>query len=100
MRAVTHHFEGGAFTRFFTPRGNVIVIVRPDGEDAVLEVYEEKACLSANGKTDADFGSSEQVKAARNRFGTGLMLKILRHVSDANPWIKTWRGHRIPVGAK
>ena len=98
MRSTTHHFQGGAFTRFFTDRGNVVVIVRPQGEDAEVEVYEEQAVLSGYDKTDGEFAVSTLACAARNRFGPGLMLRILRAVKKANPWVRTWRGHRIPVG--
>lgn len=85
-------------TRFHTDRGNVIVIVRPCGEDAEVEVYEEAACLSGVGKSDDEFAISPQVASARNRFGTGRMLKILNEVRAANPWVRTWRGRRIPAG--
>ena len=98
MRSTTTIFEGGTATRFVTDQGNVVVIVRPDGDEAVVEVYEEQAVRAACGKSDADFAGLAATLAARNHFGTGLMLRILREVKAAYPRVRKWRGHRIPIG--
>ena len=81
-------------TRFVTDRGSVVVLVRPDGEDASIEVYEAAACMSAVGSEDKDFAMSEAALSARNRFGPGLIRKILRQVAEANPWVKHWKWDR------
>ena len=94
MQSSTHHFDGGAVTRFVTDRGSVVVLVRPDGEDASIEVYEAAACVSAVGSEDKDFAMSEASMAARNRFGPGLIRKMLRHVAAANPWVRRWTWDR------
>ena len=84
-------FHDGTFFRFFTDRGNVWVIVKPDGGgSAELYVAEESAALSAKGKSDAAYMRSREHAAARNRFGVSTIRGMLRYVQSKYPGVRRW----------
>lgn len=74
--------------RFVTERGSVVALVRPiaDGT-ADVEIYEEAACRSC--------GDEATWALARNRFGTGLMLRITREIVRRFPLVTTWAWERM-----
>lgn len=95
MLHTTHPLESGIYHRFVVDEGTVWVLVEPIGEGAAsLAVYEMAAALAHLNRTDEDAQRLPEVEAARNKFGTGLMLRILREVRDSMPEVKVWEWER------
>ena len=76
--------QDGVFTvRYDTPKGAVVVAIKELGPGvAELSVYELEAAIHGS--------ASLEGLCARNRFGTGLILRILRSVKAATPNIRQW----------
>ncbi len=78
--------------RFITDRGTVFVKADLLGQGrACLSVYERSVAETCHAEGAASW--------ATNRFGTGLMLRILRWVKAVNPDIHAWVYERL-TGAK
>ena len=90
MVCSTEHMPGVSRMRFSTERGTVVVMIHHEGDEASIDVFEESAALSAVGVSDEDFAVSPAALKARNRFGTGLMREVFRHVREANPEVRRW----------
>jgi hypothetical protein len=83
---------GYRLMRFITDRGTVFVKADLLGQgQACLSVYERAVAETWHGEGEAAW--------ATNRFGTGLMLRIMRWVKAVNPDINTWVYERL-TGAK
>lgn len=75
-----------------------LVYVQGDGE-ARLEVYEQAAVVAGSrpGAYDGREATPED-EAAKNRFGTGRILRVLRSVKEAFPGVKRWVYRRVSGG--
>lgn len=50
-----------------------------------MAVFEDDSVRKAVGLSDDEFMASSEARAARNRFGTGRMLRIMREVKRLYP---------------
>ena len=97
MKKSAFHFADGVTFRYFTDRGDVVVMSLHRGEDrAALYLGQRDAVLAAQVMTDEDFRMSSVAASVRNRFGIGMIRPILRDVKRSMPWIKTWVLDRTP----
>ena len=84
----------GEMTRihFDTDRGGVYVLVGPDGPGrAKIRVEEEELAKAATpGECPVTTYTRPEMDEAVNRFGTGLMLSILRYIRKSCPAVKEW----------
>jgi len=83
--------DGRTFHRFYTDKGNVCVLIHPRGDgSATLSVYEEEVAKVSEGVINEIAREFAQYKQARNHFGTGLMLRIMRAVVKSMPEVTKW----------
>lgn len=91
MNHTIHNLDDGVYHRFQTIRGTVWAVVHRLGNaEAGLDVYEQDAALASRGLTDDVAHQLPQAVAARNRFGTGLMLRAMKIVRAATPDVRRW----------
>ncbi len=89
----THLLLDGMYHRFGTDRGVVWVKVVPvdvASKTASIVVYEESSALASIPFTDDVAHRMPVMDSARNHFGTGLMLRIMRTVVASMPEVKKW----------
>lgn len=84
--------DGGTVVHFWTERGGVFVLVTPQGEGrAKIRVEDDTVALAAQGDEDSSVTYARpEAKAAVNRFGTGVMLGIMRWVRERTPSVREW----------
>lgn len=93
-----HPFAEGTAWKFPTERGTVWALVRPKGRGrASLDIYEQETALAAhrNPRVIVERGESPEEVSARNRFGTGIMLRICRFLKSEYAWVREWTYERV-----
>ncbi len=91
MEHSAHMLGDETYHRFVTEPGTVWVRATPVSEGvAALTVLEQSSAIAAIGKTDEEAAQLPATLRARNRFGTGRMLRIMRTVRDSMPEVKRW----------
>ena len=90
MTYSVHHLRDGVYHIFAEAVGTLIVRIVVDGDRGEVGVYEQMSAIAAIGLPDEAARELPITKAARNRFGTGLVLRCLRAVKEAMPEIKVW----------
>ena len=89
----SHLLHDGMYHRFITNRGIVWVKVEAydvDTRTARAHVYEQDAMMASIGYTRDEAHKLPVVCAARNHFGTGLVLRMFRAVRESMPEVKRW----------
>jgi len=90
-----HPTDGGIYMRFPTRLGTIWVrVIKEDHDVASVTVMEQDSAMAAAWMSDGEAYALPVVQEQRNRFGTGLMLKILRAVRDSMPSVVTWAYER------
>jgi len=84
--------DGGTVVHFWTERGGVFVLVTPQGEGrAKIRVEDDGVALAAGPDEDSSVTYARpEAKAAVNRYGTGVMLGILRWIRKYTPNVREW----------
>lgn len=91
MKHDTYQRPDGFYHRFDTGLGVVWAVVYPGrAASATVAVYEDAAARASVGLDDDEAMERGEAVAARNRFGTGVMLRVLRAVRDATPSVRRW----------
>ena len=93
MKHTRHALADGLYHMFDTDKGVVVVRVQPvdiENRVASVSVYERECAIASIGIKDADAHLLPVMDKARNRFGTGRILRILRAVRAASPEVKSW----------
>lgn len=94
MMHTRHITTEGTILRFTTDRGVVLAVVSLLGDgDAELKVSEEQTAIAAY--TRPQEGDSPEELRARNHFGAGRMLRMMRITKAAFPEVKNWVWGRV-----
>ena len=86
-----HQLDDGLYHRFITKCGTIWVRIADEGKGVgSVSVYEQESAVAALELEDYEARELPVTLAARNKFGTGRMLRIFRAVKAAMPEITTW----------
>lgn len=102
MHFTRHAITGGEALRFTLKGGAVWALVWPEGAGAArIAIYEQDMALAARDHPEVILlhGSSPEERRAKNRFGTGQMLRVIREVRRAYPDVRFWLYDRVSGAA-
>ena len=89
MDANVFRTDGYDVISFREEAGVLCVVVLPlSNTVAELRIYEAESALFAyaNNMSDEEFYQTAVAKSCKNRFGAGVMRRILRTVKEMYPW--------------
>jgi hypothetical protein len=81
----------GTFHRFLVDAGSVVFHVKAEDDgSAHVAIYDRDYALKVKGMTGRRAGKSHAAAAVRNKFGPGVIRRMMRAVMAASPTVDSW----------